>query len=111
MPSRTEKGDPEGFGIVYIEASACCKPVIGSKMGGIPDAVIDGKTGKLVDPLDIKDISHSIIELLSDKQKSRNMAQAGFLRAKQELNWDRAAGTLCEIIKNRLEQDQLKPNS
>jgi phosphatidylinositol alpha-1,6-mannosyltransferase len=80
-------------------------------MGGIPDAVIDGKTGKLVDPLDIKDISHSIIELLSDKQKSRNMAQAGFLRAKQELNWDRAAGTLCEIIKNRLEQDQLKPNS
>jgi phosphatidylinositol alpha-1,6-mannosyltransferase len=110
MPSRTEKGDPEGFGIVYIEASACCKPVIGSKMGGIPDAVIDGKTGKLVDPLDINDISHSIVELLSDKQKSKNMAQAGFLRARKELNWDRAAGILCEIIKNRLEQDQLKPN-
>jgi hypothetical protein len=49
--------------------------------------------------------------LLSDKQKSRNMAQAGFLRAKQELNWDRAAGILCEIIKNRLERDKLKPNS
>jgi hypothetical protein len=49
--------------------------------------------------------------LLSDKQKSRNMAHAGFLRAKEELNWDRAAGILCEIIKNHLEQDQLKLNS
>jgi phosphatidylinositol alpha-1,6-mannosyltransferase len=104
MPSRTEKGDPEGFGIVYIEANACCKPVIGSRAGGIPDAVIDGKTGILVDPLDTKDIAHAIIELLSNEKKANDMAYAGLLRVKQELNWDNAADKLKGIIKDCLER-------
>lgn len=104
MASRVEKGDPEGFGLVYIEAGACNKPVIGSNMGGIPDAVIDGKTGILVNPLNIKDISHAIIEILSDEQKARKMAQAGQLRAQKELNWDIAAEKLKNVIKDCFER-------
>ncbi len=108
MPSRTENGDPEGFGMVYVEAGACRKPVIGSKMGGIPDAVIDGKTGILVNPLDMVEISHAIIELLSNEEKAENMAQAGLQRAKEELNWDRATDKLKNIIKNCLNEVDLK---
>ena len=49
MPTFSEEDDFEGFGIVYLEANACCIPVIASKTGGIEDAVIDGETGILVE--------------------------------------------------------------
>jgi len=59
MPSRTiqDKGDFEGFGITYLEANACCKPVIGGRSGGVADAVLDGETGLLVDPNSSHDIA------------------------------------------------------
>lgn len=99
MPSRTEKGDPEGFGIVFLEAGACGKPVIGSRMGGIPDAVLDGKTGMLVDPLDEREIADAILELLNDENKARKIGECGRRRAEQ-LNWEAAADKLKHIISN-----------
>lgn len=99
MPSRTEKGDPEGFGIVYLEAGACGKPVIGSRMGGIPDAVLNGKTGILVDPLDEREIADAILELLSDENKANQMGEYGRRRA-EKLNWEAASDKLKKIISN-----------
>ena len=50
MPNRTTvTGDTEGFGLVFLEAGACGKAVIGGKAGGVPDAIRDGETGFLVD--------------------------------------------------------------
>jgi glycosyltransferase involved in cell wall biosynthesis len=57
-----------------------------------------------VDPLDTKDIAHAIIELLSNEKKANDMAYAGLLRVKQELNWDNAADKLKGIIKDCLER-------
>ena len=51
MPSRNEPPAVEGFGIVFLEANACERPVIGAATGGIPDAIIDGETGVLVPPV------------------------------------------------------------
>jgi len=48
MPSRAEGPSVEGFGIVFLEAGACGKPVVGARSGGIPDAVRDGETGLLI---------------------------------------------------------------
>lgn len=51
MPSHVNPSQQhEGFGIVFLEAAACGVPSIGSNAGGIPDAVVDGQTGILVEP-------------------------------------------------------------
>ena len=51
MPSRFSPDEPhEGFGIAFLEAAACGIPAIGSNAGGVPDAVLHGKTGLLVEP-------------------------------------------------------------
>ena len=50
MPNRaTEDGDTEGFGLVFLEAGACGKPVIGGRAGGVPDAITHEVTGLLVE--------------------------------------------------------------
>jgi phosphatidylinositol alpha-1,6-mannosyltransferase len=53
MPSieMKEEGEVEGFGIAFLEANACGKPVIGGKSGGVKDAIVDGETGFLVEEM------------------------------------------------------------
>jgi len=63
-----EKGDVEGFGIVYLEANASALPVVASNIGGIPDAVKDNYNGLLVnEPKDPLEVSEKISEILMDK--------------------------------------------
>ena len=82
-----EKGDAEGFGIVFLEANACGKPVIGGNSGGIPDAVIDGETGILVDPMDIDQISEVVVKVLNDREYARKLGENGYNRAKSRFDW------------------------
>jgi phosphatidylinositol alpha-1,6-mannosyltransferase len=67
----------EGLGIVYLEASACGKPVVVGNSGGAADAVIDGVTGLLVDSSKVDEISNAICKLLDDPIKGKQMGQAG----------------------------------
>ncbi len=80
----------EGFGLVYLEAGAYGLPVVGSRCGGIPDAVIDGETGYLVDPADANAAGQAMIRLTEDPALARRMGQAGRARA-ERLTWDRFA--------------------
>ncbi|SNS81665.1 Glycosyltransferase involved in cell wall bisynthesis [Noviherbaspirillum humi] len=78
MPNRTmPDGDTEGFGLVFREANACKKPVIGGRAGGAVEAVIDGETGLLVDGNSPKDIAEALARLLSDSDLRESMAQKG----------------------------------
>ena len=80
----------EGFGLVYLEAGAYGLPVVGSRCGGIPDAVTDGETGILVDPKDADAAGQAMIRLSEDPALSARMGLAG--RARSELlTWDRYA--------------------
>ena len=57
MPNRTmPDGDTEGFGLVFLEANACGRAVIGGKAGGAVEAVRDGETGLLVDGNSVQEI-------------------------------------------------------
>lgn len=69
--------EAEGLGIVYLEASACGKPVVVGNSGGAPDAVLDGVTGLLVDANKVDEISDAICKLLADPVKAKQMGQAG----------------------------------
>ena len=75
MPS-LDDGDVEGFGISFIEAAACGTPSIGSRSGGIPDAISDGLTGYLVEPNDVAGLADRIVCLLRDERLCRTMGDS-----------------------------------
>lgn len=67
MPNREmPDGDTEGFGLVFLEANACGKPVVGGNAGGAVEAVRDGENGLLVDGWSVDSIEKAIIQLLTD---------------------------------------------
>ena len=95
MPSEADdKGRYEGFGIVYLEANACGKPVIGTRHGGVPEAVEDGVTGILVDPGNAQQLADAMLLLLGNKELRNKMGQAGKQRVEDEFNWIKVAKRL-----------------
>ena len=81
-------GGAEGYGLTFIEAGAWGKPVVGGLSGGVPDAVLDGVTGLLVDPLDVGRIADAVIRLLADTVLATRLGEQGRQRALDELSWD-----------------------
>lgn len=78
MPNRTlVDGDTEGYGIVFLEAGAYGKPVIGGRSGGVVDAVDDGVTGFLVDGMNPQEITNTIVRLFDDAALAARMGEAG----------------------------------
>jgi len=67
----------EAFGQVIAEAMACSKPVIGTRVGGIPEVIEDGKTGFLVSRGDVETLAQKILQLAGDPQLRVQMGQAG----------------------------------
>ena len=67
----------EGMGRVLIEAMAQARPVIASRVGGIPEIVVDGRTGILVPPNDPKWLADAILKLLKDPDRGRRMGEEG----------------------------------
>jgi len=78
LPSRQE-----GFGIVFLEAMACGKPVVAARASAIPETVLDGDTGLLVNPDDARGLAQALASLLSDPARSRAMGEAGRRRVEQ----------------------------
>ncbi len=93
MPS-----DVEGFGIVFLEAGASGKPVIGGKTGGISDAITDGETGLLVDPLSVNQITEALIKLLTNPESARKLGEKGREKVEKEFNWQEIAEKVKGII-------------
>jgi len=73
-----ENGDTEGFGLVFLEANAFKKPVIGGNAGGAVDAIIQGETGLLVDGHSAADIADAILKLLGDETLRHEMGEKGY---------------------------------
>lgn len=88
----------EGFGIAFLEANACGRPVIGGRSGGIPEAVMHGETGLLVDPDNPQEIYEAIIRLLTDDFYARRLGERGRQRVVEELNWRATARKIKDAI-------------
>ena len=87
----------EGFGIAVVEASASGLPVIGSRSGGIPEAVREGVTGLVIEPEDPAAVAAAAIRLLGDESLRRQMGRAGRAAVEEYYNWDRVAADLMRI--------------
>ncbi|BBM85091.1 glycosyltransferase family 4 protein [Candidatus Uabimicrobium amorphum] len=97
MPNRKDGDDVEGFGIVFIEAGFCGKPVIGGLVGGSVDAIENEVTGYLVDGENVDEIASKIKEILKDKKLAGDLGRRGYQRS---LNFTHKA--LCVKYKNEL---------
>jgi N-acetyl-alpha-D-glucosaminyl L-malate synthase BshA len=83
MPSGSET-----FGLAALEAMACGVPVIASRIGGLPELVIDGETGFLCDLGDIDSYTQAADRLLKDDDLHKKMAAASRARAKDQFDTD-----------------------
>ena len=98
MPNREINGDTEGFGMIFIEAGACGKPVVGGRAGGVPSAVEDGVTGLLVNGDDPEDVHRGVKRILSEPAWARGLGEAGMLRARERFSWERVAAVTLESL-------------
>jgi phosphatidyl-myo-inositol dimannoside synthase len=102
MPARTvlDNRNPkgEGFGIVYLEAMAFGKPVIGPDYGAPAELIQHGKTGLLVDPEDPTAVAQALLKLLSDPESAREMGRAGSKWVRQHYSYDSFCERLQEIL-------------
>ncbi|HLE47918.1 MAG TPA: glycosyltransferase family 4 protein [Candidatus Thermoplasmatota archaeon] len=85
LPSTT---DAESFGMVLAEANACARPVVASRIGGIPDFVVDGDNGLLVRPGDANDLAAKLVTLLRDDELAQTMGRRGRARVVKEHDWE-----------------------
>jgi len=76
----------EGQGRVLVEAMAAGLPVVATKVGGVPDVVVDGETGILVPAADSRALAMAIIRILTDEDKAKRMGQAGRERVDPEFS-------------------------
>ncbi len=88
LPSRNE-----GWGLSLMEAMACSKPVVATRVGGIPELVSDGVEGVLVEPGDVRGLGEAMCRLLGDQAARDRMGRAGRRRV-QAFSWDATAETV-----------------
>lgn len=67
----------EGLGVALLEAAGAALPVVATRVGGIPEAVVDGRTGLLVEPGDLDALGDALIRLLGDGDLRRRMGAEG----------------------------------
>jgi glycosyltransferase involved in cell wall biosynthesis len=100
MPSREEvkQASIEGFGIVYLEASASGLPVIAARSGGALEAVLHEETGLLISPDNPNQLAAATGRLLGDPLLARHFGHAGRRWVEGEMNWERAVRQMREAL-------------
>ncbi|MDP9440876.1 MAG: glycosyltransferase family 4 protein, partial [Actinomycetota bacterium] len=101
MCCRTRWGglEPEGFGIVFLEAAAAGVPQLAGDSGGAADAVVDGETGTVVRrPRDHHAVTSSLDALLGDPGRRRRMGERSRHRAESEYDYDRLAERMAAVV-------------
>jgi phosphatidylinositol alpha-1,6-mannosyltransferase len=102
MPNREVKSDTgsslsvEGFGMVFVDAAACGKPVIAGRSGGAVDALADGVNGILVEPGDVDSLRQALLRLADPDLRAR-MGAAGIEFAAR-FQWDETVRRLRNFL-------------
>jgi len=98
------RGEVETLGVVIMEAMACQVPVIGSRVGGIPDIIEDGISGVFVEPANPKDLAEKMELLLKDVPLRQRLALAGMENARKKFSWAYAIQATLDSYSRLLEE-------
>ena len=90
----------EGLPNVVLEAMACQRPVIATKVGGVPEAVVDGKTGILLEPRNPIALAQAMTRLAHDKDLRSKMGNNGRQIVMQKFSWDKNIENLINLYKS-----------
>ena len=97
--------DPEGasdvFPTVIMEAMACARPVVSTRLAGIPESVVDGVTGLLVPPGDWKQLADALDKLVRDPELRGRLGDAGRTRLENEFNVAKTVEPLHQLFAAR----------
>ena len=98
MNSRQIKCDVEGYGLTALEAALFGKPAIGGSSGGVAEAIINGKTGIIVDPNNVQELTGKISELLNDPYLRLSLGMAAKNRVISEFTWKKQMKKVKSIL-------------
>ncbi|MCX5641787.1 MAG: glycosyltransferase family 4 protein [Candidatus Omnitrophica bacterium] len=98
----------EPFCLVGIEAMANAKPVVAYRTGGIPDWLVDGKTGLLAECKNVIDLAEKIENILLDKEKGISYGLAGFKRVQEKYNKDIYLTNLLKIYASAIDAGKIR---
>lgn len=101
-PITIDSNNFEGFGLVYLEAGACGKPVIGTYNCGAEDAVVNGETGFLVPQNDIKKTAEAVLKLLDNPELAKKLGENGKKRA-QQMSWGNVVKKYIKVYENTID--------
>lgn len=101
MPNRDINGDTEGFGLVFMEANACAKPVIAGRAGGTGSAVEDGLNGLQVEGEKVEAVEEGLARLLLDPEAARRLGEAGRERTARRFTSDQRAQIIRLLLGRR----------
>ncbi|MFH1722452.1 MAG: glycosyltransferase [Candidatus Altiarchaeota archaeon] len=105
LPSLTAKdGDTEGLGVVLLEAQATGMPVVSTLHNGLPETVVDRKTGLLAKEGDVEDLKVKLLKVLDNQDHWPVFGRAGRAHVEENFNLKIQAEKLEEIYKDVLEK-------
>jgi glycosyltransferase involved in cell wall biosynthesis len=97
LPTRLEP-----FGIVFIEAMAHKLPIIGTNIGALPDFILEGKNGYMVEPNNAQQLSQRIIKLIGSPGKCRTLGEYGHDFFRSRYTWEKTGVRICRKIEQFL---------
>lgn len=89
--------EKESFGLVLLEAMACGVPVIGTRIGGIPEVIVDGETGYMVEVGDTKVVAEKAVALLTDNEKLNRFRENAVRHVKENFLSERIVSVYEDI--------------
>ena len=92
----------EPFGIVFVEAANYKLPVVATRIGAVPEIVLDGESGLLIEPKDADALTDALLTLLGDPEKCRAFGKAGFEHVRQYYTWEHVGETFFSHIRPQL---------
>jgi glycosyltransferase involved in cell wall biosynthesis len=98
----------EGLGSTVLDAMAMSLPVVGTRAGGIPEAVVHNETGVLVHPADSSELATAIVKLLKDPKRRQEMGERGLKRVTEQFGVARFLDGTLKAYRRALE---MKPST
>lgn len=103
----------EGSSLVTLEAMCHARPLIGTRVGGIPDKILRGQNGYLIEPNDVTAIADKLLLTMRDQNKLRAMGAASYQIVRERFDWrvviHQTLGLYNAILNARVEQPSYAP--